>query len=102
MKATKFEQANRIFTKPTGMSDDECISLPAFSDETHLISRWRPSFKERIVILFGGKVWLWIAGQSQPPVALETKFPFRKEAADGLSPAFLHRGISTRRIREIL
>jgi len=76
MKAMKFEQANRIFTKPTGMSDDECLSLPAFSDGTHLISCWHFSLKERLAVLFRGQLWLWIAGQSQPPVALETKSPF--------------------------
>ena len=76
MKAIKFEQANRVFIKPTNMSDDECSPLSVFSDGTHLISCWQPSFKERLAILFGRKVWLWILGQSHPPVALGTKSPF--------------------------
>jgi len=79
MQPINFDQANRVFTKPASMSDDECNPLSVFSDGTHLISCWRPSLKERLAVLFRRKVWLWIFGQSQPPVALGTKSPFSKE-----------------------
>jgi len=78
MKAIKFEQANKLFTKSKDMTDSECTSLSVFSDNIHLISCWEPSFKERFAILLGQKVWLWVHGQTQPPVALEIESPFRK------------------------
>ncbi len=74
MKPIDFEQANKTLSKPEGITDEECGSLPVYSNGQQCVSCWRPSWRERLSILFFGKVWLWVwSGRSQPPVALEGK-----------------------------
>lgn len=77
MKPTEFPQANRTYHRPWSMTEEECSSLEVHVSSTHnaVISRWMPSFSERVAILFGRPVWLWVIG-SQPPVSLELKNPF--------------------------
>jgi hypothetical protein len=71
MEPMNFEQANKNLLKPVGMTDEECGSLPVFSDGTQCISLWKMTWRERLSALLFGKVWLWvISGQTQPPVAL--------------------------------
>lgn len=77
MKPIEFEQATKILSAPGGMTPGECGSLPVWSDGKELISCWRPSFKERLRILFTGKVWLSVlGGQTQPPVFLTGEYIF--------------------------
>lgn len=71
MEPMKFEQANKELSKPQGMTDDECSSLPVFSDGKQCISLWKMSWRERLSAFFFGKVWLSVySGQTQPPVWL--------------------------------
>lgn len=71
MKPVKFNEANSNLHKPQTMSDDECQSLPVFTDGEQIISCWKMSFKERLSALIHGKVWLSVlSGQSHPPVCL--------------------------------
>lgn len=71
MKPIVFEQANRTLSKPSNMTDDECSSLSVFSDGSDCISLWQPSWRERLSILFFGRVWLFVhSGHTQPPVLL--------------------------------
>jgi len=79
MEPINFKEANKNFIKPDSMTDEECGSLPAYQDEKYLISCWRPSIKERIKLLFAGKIWAWIYGQNQPPISLGCKSPFNKK-----------------------
>lgn len=61
------------------MTDDECASLHVWSDGTQCVSCWRPTFKERLNILFGGKVWLGVlSGKTQPPVFVSGERIFNK------------------------
>ena len=60
MKPGPFPQANRTLTKPQGMTDEECGPLPTYTDGTTCISMWRLSWRERIVALLFGKVWLGV------------------------------------------
>ena len=51
------------------MTDNECASLHVWSDGKQCVSCWKPTIKERLNILFGGKVWLGVmSGKTQPPV----------------------------------
>lgn len=68
----KFEQANRVLTKPANMTDEECSSLHVYSDGHQCISCWGLTFKQRLSALFFGKIWLSVlSGNSQPPVWLD-------------------------------
>jgi hypothetical protein len=71
MEPIEFEQANKNLLKPEGMSDEECGSLPVFTDGKQCISLWKMTWGERLSALFFGKIWLFVhMGQTQPPVAL--------------------------------
>jgi len=71
MTPATFPQSNKVLTAPAGMAD--CGALSVYCDDQHCVSRWRPSLRERIALLFGGSVWLWVrSGSTQPPVALCT------------------------------
>ena len=60
MKPIKFKEHNVVYAK----DQPEYLSLPAFKDsgpEGAVVSCWELTFKERIKILFTGKLWvsLW-------------------------------------------
>jgi hypothetical protein len=79
MKPIKFPQQNITYTKPEGMTDEECSSLPAFQYEGQIISCWEMSFKERIKVLFTGVIWFGVLAHRQPPIWLDVNTPFVKE-----------------------
>ena len=57
MKTIKFEGCNVVFAK----NQPEYLQLPALRNEDgEVITCWKLSFKERIKILFTGKIWLGI------------------------------------------
>lgn len=69
MEPINFKQSNVKLGKPEGMTDEQCGSLPAFTDGKQVVSCWKMSFKERINALLFGRVWLSVqSGKTQPPV----------------------------------
>jgi len=71
MKPIEFKEQTKILQKPHNMITKECGSLPIFNDGRHCISCWQPTWREKLSILFYGKVWLSIRGRNtQPPVSL--------------------------------
>lgn len=71
MKPTGFPEQTKTLTKPIGMTDEECGSLPVYNDGSQSISCWRMTWRERLSALFVGRVWLQVyAGHTQPPVSL--------------------------------
>lgn len=78
MKPINFKEQNITYTKPAGMTDEECGSLPAYADGLHNISCWSMSLKERLAALFKGVVWIDVMGSAQPPIWLGTEKPFEK------------------------
>lgn len=75
-----FQQVNVNLRKPDSMTDEECRSLPVYTDGTICISCWRLPWWARLKALLTGKVWLGVlSGHTQPPVWLTTEFPFVKE-----------------------
>lgn len=75
---------------------DNCGTLDVFCDGTHCISLWRPTAWERIKILLTGNIWLWIhSGKTQPPVALDTVFPFLQQKAESASEVSFKRAINS-------
>lgn len=81
MKPIKFEQANKQLQKPSSMTDEECKPLWVYTNGVECISCWKMSFKQRLLALLYGRVWLSVySGQTQPPVWLDCdKTVFVKE-----------------------
>jgi hypothetical protein len=74
MKPTTFKEQNKTLLKPDNMTDEECTSLPVYTDDKQCISCWRMSIKERLSALLFGKVWVWVlSGKTQPPIVLEAR-----------------------------
>lgn len=71
MNPASFPESNRTLTAPSSMTSEQCADLPIWTDGNQCISCWKPTWKERLSILFFGRVWLTVVfGGSQPPVAL--------------------------------
>jgi len=84
MQPISFKESNKTLGKPQGWTDEQCSPLPVFSDGKQCISLWKPTIKERLSILFFGRVWLWVwTGATQPPVSIEGKKKVFKEVSDG-------------------
>lgn len=76
---TKFDQQTGTLGRPPSMTEEECASLPVFRDEAQYLSCWRVSWRDRLKILFGAPLWLWVfSGGGHPPVAIETENPFEE------------------------
>jgi len=60
---------------------ESVVDLPAWSDGEQCVSCWRPTVRERLSILFFGRVWLSVlSGRTQPPVYITgTKTYLREE-----------------------
>lgn len=78
MKCIDFSQATKSLGRPPGTTKEECVSLRVWNaDGKHCISCWKPNWKDRIRLLLGQPIWLWIwSGQTQPPVSVTTDNPF--------------------------
>jgi hypothetical protein len=83
MKAVKFKESNFVLKSPDGLEDD-VYDLDVWKGETgglpEFISKWRPSFRERLSILFFGSVWLRVMSRTtSPPVLIQgAKTVFKK------------------------
>lgn len=74
MTPIKFEGATVRWVEPPDWDHAEpCADLWTFDDDGVEISCWRPSWRERLAIMFGSPVWLHVVGR-QPPVQLTTDF----------------------------
>ena len=79
MKPTDFKQSTKVLQRPSTMAESECQSLPVWCDGKQCVSAWKPSLRERLNILFGGKVWLGVlSGNTQPPVFISGEKVFAK------------------------
>ena len=69
MVPVDFPESGKVLERPSSMREDECGPLPVFTDNKQCVTCWKPSLKERLSILFHGKVWLGVLwGSTQPPV----------------------------------
>jgi len=79
LKAITFKEGNRILNRPADMTEEECGALLVFTDGDQCISCWAMSFRQRLKVLFFGRIWLGVlSGNTQPPVWLSCeRTPFR-------------------------
>ena len=74
-----FKQSNFVWKGwPKSEERDEVLDLPSFKYGNETISCWELTWKEKLSILFTGRVWLRVFGR-QPPVLVEGTCPFIKE-----------------------
>lgn len=80
MKPIKFKEATKVLQKPSTMTDAECASLHVWTDGKECVSCWKPTIKERVRILFGGKIYLGVLSgcSTQPPVFVTGEYPFNR------------------------
>jgi len=72
-----FKEANKRLQKPSDMTIENCGSLPIAQTGNLCISCWRMSFKDRLLSLLFGKIWLVVrSGITQPPVKITVEKPF--------------------------
>jgi len=72
MKPIAFPEATAELSRPANMTEEECAPLPVFRDNGACISCWTMTWRERLSVLFCGRVWVWVfSGHTQPPIALE-------------------------------
>lgn len=84
---TTFPEANKILARPASMTDEECVSLPVFTDGQTCISRWQPSADDLERLVRGAPIWVWvISGATQPPIAITTESPFQPTACTCPTP----------------
>lgn len=89
MKPTDFKQSTKVLQRPSTMAESECQSLPVWCDGKQCVSAWKPSIRERLNILFGGKVWLGVlSGNTQPPVFISGETVFAKASIKARLCAF--------------
>lgn len=81
MKPTDFPESNFTFTRPSSMTEEECGDLQVYRDPAVIISCWQLTWRERLRLLFTGRLWLWIMGQGMPPVCMTISSPFRIKKA---------------------
>jgi len=65
MKPVKFKAQNCTYAE----NQKEYLPLPAYKDpspEGYVISCWQLSFKEKVKLLFGGKIWLSLMSFHKP------------------------------------
>lgn len=82
MRPLRFRLANRDLMP----SQVECCSkepLPVFTDGNQCVSCWGLSFLDRIRMLLTGRVWVGVmSGCSQPPMWVDSEYPFVKTRDD--------------------
>lgn len=79
MKPIEFPQASKTLTRPPGEKYKLVKPLPVYTDEIGCISCWKATWKDRLNILFHGKIWVGVmsGNESQPPISLGSEDPWR-------------------------
>lgn len=89
MMPRDFPEKTHELGPPPSLSEEECGRLPVCTDGKQCVSCWTPSLRERLSILFFGRVWLCVMNgdETQPPVWLAGKRAiFRPETTEPPEP----------------
>ena len=79
MKPLKFKQHNKVYAE----NQEPYLPLPVYEDEKQggrVFHCWQLSFKERIKILFTGKLWIMVLnfGKRLQPILPVADSPFEE------------------------
>jgi hypothetical protein len=77
MYPTDFEGSNINLAKPSGMTDEQCFSLPAEKNVDsqgfdYFLTAWIPNKQDIEALVAGRPLFLKVIGQTHPPLALFT------------------------------
>jgi hypothetical protein len=75
MTPIAIKNATHVLGKPEGWDEESrgtCNGLPVIQSDGVFYSYWRASWRERMRVLFAGKVRLCVASAAHPPVMLDT------------------------------
>ncbi len=78
MLPIKFKGFTTILNAPKNWDAEkngECLGLPIARAHGFVVSCWKPTLIERIKLIFGKPITLYVAGDNQQPVCLEVKTP---------------------------
>ena len=79
MTPIEFKEQNKVLTKPRDMTDEQCKSLPCFTNGECVVSCWQMTWRERVTALLTGKVWISVrSGHTAPPISLMVDTPFQE------------------------
>jgi hypothetical protein len=77
---SSFEESNCVLNPPEGLEEEiDCLSVFRGVNDAGMpvvISCWKPTREELEEILQTGRIWLVIAGKTQPPALLQGHNPF--------------------------
>jgi hypothetical protein len=78
MHPISFKEANKVLGPPVGVSEEECLPLPVFTDGEQCISKWKLTADEIEQIKQTGEIWVSVySGVTQPPILPLVGYPFR-------------------------
>jgi hypothetical protein len=75
---TDFKYRNIVLGKPKSMTDEECVSLPAWTNGNMYISKWRLNKEELEMIQNTGEIYLQVTSPAHPPVCPMVECPFEE------------------------
>ena len=83
MKPIQFKEQNVTFAE----NQDEYIALPAFYLNGEVVTCWKASWKDRLRILFVGRIWLHILKFDNPlqPIYMQATYPFENSGDNNKS-----------------
>lgn len=81
MKPIEFKEQSKVLGKPESMTDEECSSLPVYSDGAQCVSCWKLSDEEIKLISETGCMYVGVlSGSTQPPIWLTVESPFVRKS----------------------
>lgn len=80
MRAISFPEANTELVKPKDMTDEQCMSLPAFQGKTPegfpvFVTQWIPNKEDLEALNKGEPLYLAVLSTTFPPLSLYTMNP---------------------------
>lgn len=80
MKPANFPGATRTMLVPEHKSPSPEQPLPVHDNGRIRVALWKGSWKDRLLFLLWGRLWLFTVGESHPPQTMSTyPDPFVKE-----------------------
>lgn len=85
---SSFHESNDVLGKPHSMSHDQCESLSILRTETVggipcILSCWKVTKEELAEINRTCRVWVTVAGETHPPIAVDGVAPFSDQPKEG-------------------